>query len=160
MESKEKSQESAKRAKPKERLPNVDAASFFSLGGEFLEAARVLVNTPPTRMGYQSVSYYLLGHAAELYLKSYLCARGVGAQELIKIGHDLKRLISKCKRCGLSGVGDLPALRSIGTQYRQKALEYRELKAQKYPPIDQLMAEVKALSDLTLPTFDWNEVSA
>lgn len=146
-----------KASKPGGQLPEVDEASFYSLASEFLEAAKVLENTPPVRLGYQSVIYYLLGHGAELYLKSYLCAHGLGVQELKCIGHDLKRLISESEHRGLSGVGSLKALKNISTQYHRKTLEYRELKSKTYPDIRQLMAEVEALNVKTFPNLRWKE---
>ncbi len=48
-----------------------DDGTLYSLSDEFLEAARVLQATPPTRVNFSSAAYYLLGHSAELILKAF-----------------------------------------------------------------------------------------
>lgn len=69
-----------------------DEGTFYSLASEYLEAAITLFNTPPTRINYWVVIYYLLGHSAELTLKSYLFDHGETPESLKKVGHDLERL--------------------------------------------------------------------
>ena len=62
-----------------------DDGTLYSLSDEFLEAARVLQATPPTRVNFSSAAYYLLGHAAELMLKAFLFKHEVSIVELKKI---------------------------------------------------------------------------
>ena len=77
-----------------------DEASLFSLAGEYLEAAEILARTPPIKINVSLVTFYLLGHAAELLLKSLLHKHGVPLTDLKdwkKYGHDLSKLIKKAK---------------------------------------------------------------
>ncbi|MEJ1958500.1 MAG: hypothetical protein WDM70_02780 [Nitrosomonadales bacterium] len=49
-----------------------DGGTLYSLSDEFLEAAVVLQNTPLNCVNFSAVTYYLLGHSAELMLKAFL----------------------------------------------------------------------------------------
>jgi hypothetical protein len=127
-------------------LPPVfeDEATLFSLAGEFVEAASLLISQPPTRVNYSIVSYYLLGHAAELLLKSYLHKQGVPISELKKdYGHDLAELV---RRSSAFDVGvELPQIASLSLAYSEKRLEYRRRCQTSFPPLDALLSEVSQL---------------
>ena len=122
-----------------------DEATFYSLSGEYLEAAETLNRTPPTKINYWIVTYYLIGHAAELTLKSFLFKKEVPVKELIKIGHDLSGLISKANVFGLQ---DFIALRELSPIYKTKGLEYRKKKKEQFPSVDDLIQEVKKLRSI------------
>ena len=79
-----------------------DEASLYSLATEYLHAAEILIETPVTKLNVSLVSYYLLGHAAELLMKSCLFKAGVPLKELkFDVGHDLKQLASRVQEIGL-----------------------------------------------------------
>lgn len=144
-------QDSARTRAPNHHSKGVeDESSFYSLGTEFLEAARVLMNTPPTKVGYQSVTYYLLGHAAELFLKAFLYTKGMSTAKMKAKGngHSLIALLDLAHALGLPDQLTLTSIRAIGTLYASKALEYRDQSAQSYPFAEDLFAEVKRLSAL------------
>ncbi|UAA37872.1 hypothetical protein KIH87_14380 [Paraneptunicella aestuarii] len=119
-----------------------DEATFFSLSSEYLEAAETLNKIPPTKVNYWIITYYLLGHSAELSLKSFLFKRGMSLKELRKIGHDLFELLDKAKN---HGIQDFNSIRSLSPIYKSKKLEYRQRNIESFPPIDNLILEVKEL---------------
>jgi len=123
-----------------------DEATLFSLSAEFLEAATVLSNTPPTRIGYGLVTYYLAGHAAELTLKSLLFKRGDTIEVLAKrYGHDLKLLVKRARLKGLPRSVPTEHILSFSGAYTRKRTEYRRKRQLMLPPLDLLLQEVKAL---------------
>lgn len=122
-----------------------DEATFFSLSGEYLEAAETLNSVPPTKINYWMVTYYLLGHSAELTLKSFLFKNQVQINELIKSGHDLSALISKANGFGLQ---DFILLRKLSPIYKAKGLEYRKSKKESFPSVDELIMEVRQLRSI------------
>ncbi len=127
-----------------------DEATLFSLSGEYLEAAKTLHSIPPVKINYGIVKYFLLGHAAELSLKSYLYTKKVGIQELRRIGHDLNSLIDKGNEFGLANYATIRDLSSI---YKSKGLEYRRNRRETFPSIDDLIEEVTALRSITFGHF-------
>lgn len=122
-----------------------DASSLYSLGPEFLEAARVLRDTPAKSTKYESVIYYLLGHAAELFLKAYLHAHQVPIKTLANIGHDLIALVDLADEHGMTAQVHWGAVRMLNPLYNAKVLEYRDQKAKTFPHMDDLFHEVKRL---------------
>lgn len=67
---------------------------FFAYGLEFLRVAQ--------KTGSPLVQAYLLGHALELLLKTYLLDRGYPATKLkSEYGHRLSKLLSECCAQGL-----------------------------------------------------------
>ena len=123
-----------------------DEATLYSLSSEFLEAATVLSNTPPTRMGYSLVTYYLAGHAAELMLKSLLFKHGDSIEVLTKrYGHDLKLLLRRARLKGLPVTVSTEHIQSFASAYTRKRTEYRRKRPLRLPPLDLLLLEIKRL---------------
>lgn len=123
-----------------------DEATLYSLSSEFLEAATVLSNTPPTRLGYSVVAYYLAGHAAELMLKSLLFKCGESTEILAKrYGHDLKRLVRRARQEALPANVSTEYIESFARSYTQKRTEYRRKDQLRLPPLDLLLLEINRL---------------
>jgi hypothetical protein len=123
-----------------------DEATLYSLASEYLEAATVLLNTPPTRMGYTLVTYYLAGHAAELVLKSFLFKHGDTIEVLAKrYGHNLKLLVKRARAKGLPATVLTEHIQSLGNIYAKKRTEYRQKRFLRFPPLDLLLLEIKGL---------------
>lgn len=122
-----------------------DEGTFYALASEYLEAAITLFNTPPTRINYWVVIYYLLGHSAELTLKSYLFDHGETPASLKNIGHDLDKLVERALDHGLSNKLSVRAINALAPIYREKELEYRKRKRQTFPDQQDLIEEIKAL---------------
>lgn len=122
-----------------------DEGTFYSLASEYLEAAITLFNIPPTHINYWVVIYYLLGHSAELTLKSYLFDHGETPASLKSIGHNLDKLIERAMSHGLSNKLSVSAINALAPIYREKELEYRKRKRQTFPDQQDLIEEIKAL---------------
>jgi hypothetical protein len=123
-----------------------DEATLFSLSAEFLEAATVLSNTPPTRLKYTLVTACLLGHAAELLLKSFLFKRGDKIDDLRKrYGHNLKFLLRRARIKGLPLKISTEHLQNFSGAYARKRTEYRQKRQLCLPPMDLLLREVQVL---------------
>ena len=139
-----------------------DEASLFSLASEYLEAATILDAAPVLKVNVSLVTYYLIGHAAELLLKSFLYKKGIAIKDLTKeYGHDLKKLVKATRSYGLSGTVPLDHVEALSKHYKAKNIEYRQLIASQYPPRDFLLAQVQALERQIfshIATFN-NEIS-
>lgn len=123
-----------------------DEATLYSLSAEFLEAAAVLCNTPPARIKYTQVAYYLVGHAAELLLKSFLFKHGETIDDLkIRYKHDLKLPVKRTRLKGLSFNVSTEHILMFSNAYSRKHTEYRQKKQLHLPPLDLLLLEVRAL---------------
>ncbi|MDP2162389.1 MAG: hypothetical protein Q8K02_18055 [Flavobacterium sp.] len=119
--------------------------TLFSLSDEYFEAARVLQETPPVRVNYALVTYYLLGHSAELALKAYLYKHGLNIKDLREIGHNLEKLVTLAKGNGLSEKVKFEHILHLANTYKDKNLEYRKIKKASFPPAHLLTEEIKAL---------------
>lgn len=123
-----------------------DEATLYSLSSEFFEAATVLSNTPPTRMDYSLVIYYLAGHAAELVLKSLLFKHGDSIEILAtRYGHNLKLLVRHARLKGLPVTVSTEHIQSFAGAYTRKHTEYRRKHLLRLPPLDLLLQEIKRL---------------
>lgn len=128
-----------------ESISEEDEATMFSLSLEYLEAAEVLIKNPPTKVNYWIVIYYLLGHSAELALKSFMFKKDVSLEDLKKIGHNLNKLITKSHELGLP---EFICLRKLSPIYSKKSLEYRRRKKESFPSAEALFSEVQQLHSL------------
>lgn len=125
-----------------------DHETLYSLSIEFLEAARVLHATPPTRISYSSIIYYLLGHSAELSLKAFLKQRGQSIDELKRIGHNLEELVKQAMKTGLTKNTSLSNVIQLSTTYKDKNFEYRTRKNKNFPQLDLLLKEIEHLQSV------------
>jgi hypothetical protein len=125
-----------------------DEETLFALSGEFLEAARVLQATPPTRIGYSSVIYYLLGHSAELMLKAFLYKHGQTIIDLRRLNHDLRKLASRAREAGLTDRVQLDQILCLGAAYKEKVFEYRVKRRNAFPSLDLLTKEIERLQSV------------
>ncbi|PHR17104.1 MAG: hypothetical protein COA41_12730 [Sphingopyxis sp.] len=120
-----------------------DENTLYSLSGEFLEAARTLQSVPPTKTKYSHVIYYLLGHSAELALKAFLFKRGHTLEQLMKIGHDLGKLISVAAEHNLKSTKDTIQLKELSKLYKTKQYEYRKNSGVNLPDLQCLTEEIE-----------------
>jgi len=122
-----------------------DDGTLFSLSDEFLEAAKILQETPPVRVGYWSATYYLLGHSAELMLKAFLYKHGQTISDLRKLNHDLEILASRAREAGLPEKVQLDQILRLAGAYKEKSFEYRTRKRKTFPSLDLLTVEIERL---------------
>jgi len=132
-----------------------DEATFFSLASEYLQAAMLLQNTKSTGIKVSHVIYYLIGHAAELFVKSVLCEQGVSIDELRNnFGHDLRKLTAELKKNYTSFNLNCDRIIALDTMYKYKHLEYRQRTEKTFPSADLLLEDVGRLS-----AFAFDEVA-
>ena len=80
---------------------------------------------------YFSPGYYLMCHAIELGLKSYLVQHGYTLEELRKkpFGHNLCSILAETEKCGIDSSFVAPSLHSaivyLNDLYMGKMFEYR-----------------------------------
>lgn len=122
-----------------------DDGTLFSLSGEFFEAARVLLATPPVRLGYSSAIYYLLGHSAELMLKAFLYKNRQTVSDLKKLNHDLEKLVYRARKAGLSEGVQFDQILHLAATYEKKYFEYRTKTRKTLPNLDLLTEEIEKL---------------
>jgi hypothetical protein len=128
-------------------LGQEDDLSLFSLSAEYLHSAEILMNAPVTKINVSLVIYYLLGHAAELLMKSFLYNAGLPIKQIKKnFGHDLDKLVIEVQSIGLHPPLALPQILALDKYYKAKNTEYRQLKAKAFPSKDLLLEEIRALS--------------
>lgn len=78
--------------------PHLLAVSLLSDTKGYLKAAQTLAREPTLSLPL----YFLLCHAIELILKSYLASQGATEKELKKIGHGLLRAYGRAQKKGFS----------------------------------------------------------
>lgn len=139
---------------------------FWRYGNNFLNAAIKICPVPiskyeEVRLELSIPAYYLIGHAIELLLKSFLLARGETIEILRsqkKYGHNLEKLLMEASRRKLGCFVKLKQSEKrliilLNTSYMQKEFEYFELgyiSIPKYKPLveiaNKLCSGIKAYS--------------
>ena len=111
---------------------------------DFFDTAMAADEDVGMRPGYEIIApvpvMYLVGHAIELGLKSYLLHHGVTLDELPKrkYGHNLEKCFKKAKELGLSQIvsfedGEVEGMRVLNELYCTKQLNYIESGAKQFP---------------------------
>jgi hypothetical protein len=100
---------------------NVRNKIFLGYGAEFLHVAK--------KTGSPLVKAFLIGHALELLLKTYLLSTGLGERDMRVRGHNLTKLLTECDQKGLGQLVRLqPELfkdvTTFNSLYQNKLLEY------------------------------------
>jgi len=113
-----------------------------------MEAALAADDKLGTKSGHEIVApvpvMFLVGHAVELALKSYLLARDVGLREIRKdYGHGLRRSLRKAKELGLTALVKLSeedhhALFLLDDLYSSKQLQYIVTGQKSFPAFGSL----------------------
>jgi hypothetical protein len=96
-------------------------AFFFIYAREFWQAAR--------KTGSPLVRAYLLGHALELMLKTYLLTTGFGERQIRKLKHNLSRTLAESRAAGLEQFVRVSpetenALHAFSSVYASEAFRY------------------------------------
>ncbi|NKL23099.1 hypothetical protein [Rhizobium leguminosarum] len=84
------------------------AGQLYARGEEYLEAFRRLSEHDGLMM---YARYFMMAHAFELLLKSFLAARGVSKKELQhrQLGHRLDKIYEKCVSLGIPAIANIEA---------------------------------------------------
>lgn len=113
-------------ARPSSIAVNLSPYGFYHFAKEFYQASKAITITD----GASPVKLYLIGHALELYLKSYLLVKGVQKADLKKkYQHNIEKIWSACKVEGLLSIitiepGIDAEIKSFNGFYQSKSLEY------------------------------------
>ena len=111
---------------------------------DFLDAALSADKDIGMRPGYEIHApvpvMYLVGHAIELSLKSFLAFKRVSLKELSsrKYGHDLEACFKKARECGLLSIAtfegsDIEGMKVLNKLYSTKQLNYIITGAKTFP---------------------------
>ncbi len=122
------------------------AMGLFTDADQTFLAAKVLMASDDrkVRRKVRRPIYYLLGHAIELALKSYLLANGETLDFVRKeIGHDLEKAASLVWWKDTGEVSVLldsykPDIKQLNKIYQAKHLEYRVTGSKRYPKASDL----------------------
>jgi hypothetical protein len=132
-------------------IDRTSAKSFWKYSNEYFQAALFVQPRPqsPAESLRQRVSipaYFLVGHAIELSLKSFLRKRGVPVEELRsrKYGHDLEALVLEAKRRKLGTVvklepAEMKVIGLLNRTYKIKELEYLVVGSKNLPSYEALL---------------------
>src|SRR5262245_3193444 len=86
-----------------EENKRTNEVGLFNFADSFLVSAKYLIhNPPPERLRFKQPVDFLLFHATELYLKSYLRQKGEDVEALRKLGHSHERLCKKAVSYGMN----------------------------------------------------------
>jgi hypothetical protein len=102
-------------------------------------------------------TYYLLGHAIELALKSFLLAKGDSQNRLRRrIGHDLRKAAQRVIAAKSDPISKLVAdhlvyIEMLNAYYLAKELEYRVTGYKTYPPQSTLMQFLQEVIPMVEP---------
>ncbi|MEX2489659.1 MAG: hypothetical protein WD356_09070 [Pseudomonadales bacterium] len=110
------------------------------------------------RLGHEIIApipvLYLVGHAIELSLKSYLVFHGIPLKDLPtkKYGHDLLKILKKAKELGLGSLvnfdpGEMQALEVLNDLYSSKQLNYIVTGSKNYPSFGPIQSACSKLLD-------------
>ena len=120
--------------------------AFYGYAREFHCAA--------LKTGSLLVRAYLLGHAIELYLKTFLLSEGAGEKKIKGLRHNLILTLDTCEKHGIANIarvsGQLRSdLTSFNKAYSSKALEYFSVRhllvPPSLPPLQRLIRFAKVL---------------
>ncbi|MDD5116434.1 MAG: hypothetical protein PHW98_05155 [Candidatus Omnitrophica bacterium] len=116
----------------KSSKPDEDWCRFLYTADEFLVAYTVI---PPRLM----ISLFLVGHAAELYLKAVFTKQTGNIDKAVRYGHRIKELFIKCKENDKSFLPDLDYKRL------ENDVEYRKEKHLELYYVGKYLADLKYL---------------
>jgi len=138
------------------------AAAYYLLGANFQKSAAILldsieVNEKGLPVKYDAIPFYfLVSHAAELYLKAALLKRGFSESDLKKFDyrHNLKALMEALQEKGVSITSDTVTLiNGLHSQHQTHALRYTVFVANgKKTFMPTLSWTIEALDELLMLT--------
>src|SRR5215510_8907517 len=101
---------------------------FISYSEDFYEACCSYV----TRRPFSPAKYYMACRSIELSLKAFLLLKGVTRDELKSLGHDLDKILRRCKKLEISSLVCISAsqelyIEALNKWYARKGFEYFEL---------------------------------
>jgi hypothetical protein len=130
--------------------PRTTAMGLLTDAKHMLRAAEILEASG--EWSVNSPTYYLLGHALEEAMKSWLLATGIFGLDYLKfkLGHDLSKAAKLVVECGEPPLSillaeNLPYIELLNVEYLSKQLEYRKTGAVSRPPIEVLISLLRSM---------------
>lgn len=114
---------------------------FHRLSYDFINAAEELEKLGISGMRYWSISYYLICHALEISMKSYLVLHGYDERYIRSLDHNLIRIKTVLKKKGyfFFTTDEEEIIRGINKYYSKKDFEYHITAGEKlYPNLGSL----------------------
>ena len=124
--------------------------NFWALGEEFLKAAKIITDKHPNEWNFPT--YFLLCHALELYLKSFLRSKEVSVEDLknpTKFGHDLQCgfNLARSKGSALIFTDELEqCVKDVSPTYKNRDFQYMHTGQWTLPVLPHLLSLVEILS--------------
>lgn len=136
--------------KPNKLAPEEQAQSCWALANSYSTSSLRLQAAENSGQTFMP-SMFLLLHALELHLKSYLIARGHTDQQLRAIGHDLTKGLRACFQNDLASHvqfswRELIQIARINKYYKSKELEYFVPRAKNFGNVERLAEIVDRVS--------------
>ncbi len=130
--------------------PEHQAQSGWALANSYSKSSLCLQAAENSAQTFMP-SMFLLVHALELHLKSYLLARGHTSKQLRAIGHDLTKGLRACFQNDLAlhvqfSWQELIQIARINKYYKSKELEYFVPRAKNFGNVERLAEVVDRVS--------------
>jgi hypothetical protein len=135
--------------------PRTTAMGLLTDSKQMLAAATILQASDDAKV--LRPTYYLLGHAIELVLKSFLLANGNSQDRLRRrIGHDLRKAALRVIAAKMDPVSKVVAdhlvyIEMLNPYYVAKELEYRVTGSKTYPPQTTLLQFLQQIIPMVEP---------
>jgi hypothetical protein len=132
------------------------AVAFLTEAEDYHAAATTLGDS------YFSPSYFLLCHALELALKSFILSSGGNVAEPKKLSHDLRKALARAQELGLSP-NDSRVEQAIGWLapfHQDMSFRYRQSGHKNLPALKELTEIVEALIAQIRPIVQHNFLRA
>ena len=108
---------------------------------DYLEGFKIIWEKQPELTGPYQVKFYLLCHSLELGFKAYLRSQGCTLKTLMKLRHDINKIVAECFKKGLEKYfvfqnDELNCLRLANSYYLRKEFEYIKIGSKTLPNLE------------------------
>ena len=131
------------------------ALGLIRYAWDFYRAFENLQEKNPQLTTMYEVKYYLLCHSIELAMKAFLRKKGYTRKQLMKIGHDLDKLIIILHENNVLIDVD-SAIRTImvNQYYKTKQFEYPQTGYKEFPSLEDMKSSVCLLLSMVTNTIE------
>lgn len=125
-------------------------ASSWTDTGSFSQTVTLATDEPRPHLasGLHSTAYFALGHAIELFLKSFLLRKG-SSEKILKdeLGHDLRKAMALAEKHGLR-FGYANEIAKFSEYHRRLLFRYPQEPLVSVPPVEDLISLATELERL------------
>lgn len=130
----------------KELEKRLTSRGLLRYSWDYFKAFEDLHEKYPKTTEMYEVKYYLLCHSIELAMKAFLREKGFTRKQLVKIGHDLERLIHMLYDNGvLIDVRSIERTFSLSGYYKTKQFEYPQTGYKELPSLKEMKSSTRLL---------------